>query len=99
LNLEWIKEIDYRKHLTGDLAELEKIIGIDNLIKILEYFGKTAIYISEKPILEMKKEYIRKHYGKIGAKELARKLGISERLVYEIGNEKVTCEKGLFDGE
>jgi len=86
--MDWIKEINYKKYLTGDLKDLEEIVGIDLFIKIMERFSKTAIYFSEKPLMEMKQEYIRKKYGEIKEKEIARKLGVSERLVYKIGSQR-----------
>ncbi|MEJ5351933.1 MAG: hypothetical protein WHS65_10100 [Melioribacteraceae bacterium] len=87
---EWYKEIDYKKFLDGDMKLLEEIIGIDKLMKLFEIFSKTAIYFSEKPIMEMKQEYIRKKFGSIPEKQLARLLNVSERLVYKIGSQKIT---------
>lgn len=97
--MDWIKEMDYKRYLSGDLRELEEIVGIDLLIKILVYFAKTTIYFSEKPIMEMKQEYIRQHYNKCTVKELAKKLNVSERLVYKIGTQKYINKNqvNLFD--
>lgn len=97
--MEWIKEMDYKKHFDGDLLILLEIIGIDKLIKIYEVFGKTSIYFSEKPIMQMKREYIKRHFGLINDRELARKLGVSQRLIYKIAKEKVSnINQGkLFD--
>lgn len=56
--------------------------------------------------MDMKQEYIRKHYGNKSEKELARMLGVSERLVYKIGSQKVAIPKDrpenqedLFNGK
>ncbi|WP_337871607.1 hypothetical protein [Ignavibacterium sp.] len=97
--MNWIKEIDYRKFLTGDMKQLEEIIGIDKFIELYKCFSKTSIYFSEKPLMEMKQEYIKQNFGLTGEKELARKLGVSERLVYKIANEKTTNKNqgNLFD--
>ncbi len=99
--MAWYKEIDYKKFLTGDLKILEELIGIDKLIELIEIFGKTTIYISEKPVYAMKVEYIKKNYGKMTEKELARLLKVSERLVYKIGSMKVNPEHNykLFEDE
>lgn len=88
--MDWIKEIDYKKYLTGDLKALEEVVGIDVLLKIIKAFAKTTIYISEKPLMEMKQEYIRQNFGFKPEKELARMLGVSERLVYKIGSQKIS---------
>lgn len=89
---EWYKEIDYKKYLDGDMKLLEEVIGIDKLMKLFELFSKTAIYFSEKPIMEMKQEYIRKNFGIIPQRQLARMLNVSERLVYKIGAQKITLK-------
>jgi hypothetical protein len=93
--MNWIKEIDYHKFLNGDLKLLHEIIGIDNFIELYLHFAKTAIYFSEKPLMEMKQEYIRKNYGAKSEKELARMLGVSERLVYKIGSQKISSKNQL----
>ncbi len=97
--MDWIKEIDYNKYLDGDLKIVVDIVGIDNFIKLFQVFKKTAIYFSERPLMEMKQEYIRKHFGQKSEKELARELGVSERLVYKIGAQKITLnnQQNLFE--
>lgn len=85
---EWVKEIDYKQYLSGDLKQLEEIIGLELFLEIVEAFGKTNIYISDRPVMMMKREYIKKKFGVIPDKELARMLRVSERLIYKIANEK-----------
>ncbi|MEG8946623.1 hypothetical protein [Rosettibacter firmus] len=98
---EWFKEIDYKKFLQGDLKLLEEIIGIDKFIELYNYFGKTSIYFSEKPLMEMKQEYIRKYFGYKNEKELARLLGVSERLIYKVAEQKIILkeQQDLFEKE
>lgn len=98
--MQWIKDIDYKKFLDGDLKLVEEIVGIDKFIELYSYFSKTAIYFSEKPLMDMKQEYIKKYFGFKKEKELARMLGVSERLVYKIGSQKSTNNQcDLFDGK
>ncbi|AFH47807.1 Hypothetical protein IALB_0093 [Ignavibacterium album JCM 16511] len=99
MKMDWIKDIDYNKFLDGDLKLLVNTIGIDKFIELYSHFAKTAIYFSEKPLMEMKQEYIRKYFGFKNEKELARMLGVSERLVYKIGSQKVTInnQQDLFN--
>lgn len=89
---DWIKEIDYNKFLTGDLKLVADSVGIDNLIKLYKIFAKTTVYFSEKPLMEMKQEYIKQYYGTKNEKELARLLGVSERLIYKIGSQKYKAD-------
>jgi hypothetical protein len=53
----------------------------------------------DKPLIEMNREYIRKHFGQKNEKELARELGVSERLVYKIGSQKIVLnnQHSLFE--
>ena len=99
MKLDWIKDIDYNKFLEGDLKLLVEVIGIDKFLELYGHFAKTAIYFSEKPLMEMKQEYIRKNFGFKNEKELARLLGVSERLVYKIGSQKVILnnQQKLFE--
>lgn len=88
--MDWIKDIDYKKFLDGDLKLLVDIVGIEKFSELYRHFAKTAIYFSEKPLMEMKQEYIRQNFGFKPEKELARMLGVSERLVYKIGSQKIS---------
>lgn len=96
--MDWIKEIDYNKFLEGDMKTVVELVGIDNFIKLFKVFGKSTVYFSERPLMEMKQEYIRKHFGEKTERELARMLGVSERLVYKIGSQKV-CLGGQENGK
>ncbi|AFH50748.1 Hypothetical protein IALB_3045 [Ignavibacterium album JCM 16511] len=97
--MDWIKDIDFNKFLDGDLKLLIEIVGVEKFIELYRHFAKTAIYFSEKPLMEMKQEYIRKNFRNKSEKELARMLGVSERLVYKIGSMKVRMndQGDLFD--
>lgn len=97
-NMEWYKEINYKKYLNGDLKLMEEIVGVDNLMKLYDSFAKTAVYFSETPLMNMKEEYIKKNFGLIPEKQLARMLKVSERYVYKIGAKKVIIEQeNLFN--
>lgn len=93
--MNWIKEIEYQKFLSGDLKILADILGIEKVMELYKVFTKTTIYFSEKPLMEMKQEYIRKYIGFKSEKEIARELGVSERLVYKIGSQKISSGNQL----
>lgn len=99
--MDWIKEIDYKKFLDGDLRLLVEIVGIEKFSELYKHFAKTSIYFSEKPLMEMKQEYIRQNFGFKSEKELARMLGVSERLVYKVGSQKFSTKKkmDMFENE
>lgn len=83
LKNEWIKDIDIEKHLEGDLLMIYEICGLDTLMVLMENLSKITIYISEKPLVSAKKEYIKKNFNGHNAKELAIKLRVSEKFVTE----------------
>lgn len=50
-------------------------------------FSGISIYISTKPLRALQKLYIRKHYNGTNIKEIASKLGVSEKFVYNVIND------------
>jgi len=86
MNYDWVKETNYEEKFPEEYKAIINEIGLDNFLKLFRLFAKTPIYFSERPIYELKKEYILKHKNK-PPRELARILGMSERGVYKILNE------------
>lgn len=87
MNYKWINEVDYEKHLDGNSALIVDLCGLENFLKLVEAFSKTQIYISNQPIVMMKKDYIRKHKDSLTVRELARTLDVSESFVYKVMRE------------
>jgi Mor family transcriptional regulator len=81
--MNWIKDIDIEDLLTNDSQLIYEHCGMDVLIKLWECIPGLNLYISTKPLVEAKKRYIRKFYNGANAKQLAIKLDVSERFVYE----------------
>jgi Mor family transcriptional regulator len=81
--LNWIKDIDWKKELKGDLREIADRTNIEALISLWEFFGKTSVYFSEEALNGLRKKYILLNYKKGKVKELARKLDTSESFVYD----------------
>lgn len=90
LNLSWIKNLNNPEHhLEGDTRLIAEECGIESFIKLYEIFNKTSVNFSESHLKELKKQYVREYFNGNNAKLIARKLGVSQRFVYEILNEKV----------
>ena len=83
----WIKEIDYKKHLDDDTELIVEEFGIETYLKLFSLFGKTRIYFSTEPILEMKKEFIKKHLGKYTIRDFTRILYVSEEFIRRVMRE------------
>jgi len=102
-NLDWLDEIDFRSLLTGDMKLIADQCGMDVLKRLLVGVPKIHVYVSEKPLVEAQKRYIEKHYRQGNAKEIAAKLGVSERFVFKTHREilrhrhKKIKEKSLFE--
>jgi len=81
--LEWLNEIDIEDLLTNDSRLIYEHCGLDVLMKLWECLPGLNLYISTKPLVEAKRKYIRKFYNGANVKQLALKLDVSERFVYE----------------
>lgn len=99
MGLEYIKEIEYEKHLNEDQKRIVERFGIDVLIGLYEEFGKMSVYFSTEPFTAMRQEYVRKMKNIKSPKELAREFDKSERWVYNIWNENNDDNLNLFEEE
>lgn len=86
--LDWIKDIEWKKDLKGDLLEIAERAGIDVLIDLWEAFGKTSVYFSEEALNRLRKKYIIQYFQRGKVKEIARLLDTSETYVYDIAKRK-----------
>ena len=89
IRTDWIQELEWQKLLPGEMKEVAEIIGIENTLKLMEKFGKTHVYFTEKPLMEMKRLYIELHLDDedVRAQDLARCLKVSERFVFQVISE------------
>jgi len=90
--MDWMKEIDFNKlKNNGDVdcnAELIiKECGVDVLLKLIELFGKSSIYFSEKLIFSLKREYICQKRHELSVKQMSRALSVSEKYIYNVVND------------
>jgi hypothetical protein len=99
MDLSFIKEIDYKKHLNEDQQLIVENIGIDGLLQLQNKFNKMVIYFPEEPFNAMRREYAKKMKDKMTARDLARKLERSERWVYSCWNEGNDDNLNLFEEE
>lgn len=82
-NLSWIEEIDIKKHLDEDSSLIVEECGVETYFKLLNILGNSRIYLTNKPMLSMKKEYIKKHPEK-SIRELQRILRVSEEFILRV---------------
>lgn len=86
--LAWVADAEIADLLQGDLKMIDEYCGREVLISLLENFGSMTLYISQKPLSEARRRYVRKHFDGKNVKELCRILDCSERFVYEALAEK-----------
>ncbi len=85
--MNWIKELSEREiqeALEGDLQLVYEHCGLDILCLIWQNFSGLNIYVSTKPLRALQKIYIKKYYNGHNIKEIAIKLGVSEKFVYNV---------------
>ena len=87
--MKWLKTIPVeRLHavLDKDCALVFQHCGLDVLQKLWQHLPGMSLYVSEKPLFELKRQYIRQHFDpkskEASAKALAAELGVSEKFVY-----------------
>lgn len=83
----WLGKIDWKKDLHGEYREISELIGVDNLIKLLENFQKTPLYFGTSPLEPLLREYIVAAVDR-PLKELARETGKSIRSIQRIRREQ-----------
>lgn len=83
-SLDWIREVEIEDLLKNDTKLIAKKLGIDVLIKLWEHLSSFNLYISTVPITKARIRYISKFYDGTNAKEIAARLGISERTLYRL---------------
>ena len=88
--MSWINEIETEDLMTGDLKLIADSCGHDVAILLLHRLPKCNLYISEKPLFEAKKRYIRKHFNGSNVKDLAILLRVSEQFIYNCINQRTS---------
>ncbi|HHT9137366.1 MAG TPA: Mor transcription activator family protein [Candidatus Wunengus sp. YC60] len=83
--MEWLQEIDVSE-LPRQYREMAEIIGIEDTIRLAEYFGKTGVYFVSLDgiIREKKKQYVIKNFTGDNHRELARITNYSLVWIYDI---------------
>lgn len=79
----------------GAWKEIAKIIGLKDLIKILEIIGGTTIYApkAEALIRPLRDMQIKAEFNGYNHQELARKYNLTERYMREL------CGNGIVEGQ
>jgi Mor family transcriptional regulator len=82
--LDWLNEIEIKDLLSHDSLLIAEHCGMSVLVKLWEGVPNLSLYISTKPLIEAKKRYIKKFFNGANVKQIALKLEVSERFVYEV---------------
>lgn len=99
--MDWREDITIEE-LPETYQQMTEIIGLENVIKLIEHFGKQPVYFCgmDKFVSEKKRQYITKNFNGSNHRELARATGYSLVWIYEILKEEKTLskikQKGLF---
>ena len=92
--MEWLAELK-ESDLPTQYREMSEIIGLENTIRLAEYFGKTGFYfVSLDGVISAKKrEYISKNFNGSNHREMARATDYSLVWVYKIIEENRAISK------
>lgn len=95
---DWIHDIEDElpELLDGDAALLLDVIGTQALAALWDKLSGVNLYVSTRPQLEAKKRYIQKHWDN-NTKDLALRLGVTDRFVQKALREKKRPTKSLFE--
>lgn len=94
----WAENADLSKISDPDFRDMAELIGIDLACKVWERFLKLNLYFKEKPLLEIKGEFIRANFPRMTVRELAAATRTSEQFVYNVLNERciIKGQQDLF---
>lgn len=82
--MDWIKEIEIEDLLTNDSRLIYEHCGTEVLLMLWQRLPNLNLYISTKPLMELKKRYIKKFYNGSNLKQLAALLEVSDRFIYDV---------------
>lgn len=90
--MNWLRELseeEIKKCLEGDMELVYNLCGLDFVITLWEQFSGTNIYVSTKPLRSLQRSYVKKYFTGNNIKEIAQKLRVSEKFVYNVISEVV----------
>lgn len=87
--VEWMQELTIDE-LDEKNREIAKIIGIDNLLLLCEYFGGTRIYINKLDHVTalLRNRKIKEEYNGYNSQQIVRKYNLTEIQIQRILNER-----------
>ncbi|GER94102.1 hypothetical protein A45J_1860 [hot springs metagenome] len=85
-NMDWLRDFseeELSSMLRGDLLLIYSLCGLEVLQAICENLMGLNLYISTKSLREAMKVYAIRNFDGTNHKELAVKLGVSEKCIYD----------------
>lgn len=93
-NLDWMDELDLQKVLSGDAKLVYENCGLETFKLVWSRLPGIPIYPSKTALIDAMKAFIRKNFNGSNHKDIAIKLGVTERYVREVIG---TTPRGLND--
>ena len=81
MKFEWLKKIEWKDLLTDDLRLVESVVGEEATLELIQRLGGYQFFVSQKPLREAQKRYIKKFYNGFNARKIGLEVGASESLV------------------
>lgn len=81
--MPWCREIRLDE-IPEDLKDLVELVGMDAVLKMMEYLGGCVIYVPARSFRRARNRYIRERFTGDNANDLARETGVTLRHVYRV---------------
>jgi hypothetical protein len=82
MKYNWIKQVpNYLDYFTEDQKKMIELIGLDNYMKVHDYFGGTGFYFSKQPLMGLKKAWAQNNRN-VHYNDAARILDVSKSAIY-----------------
>jgi|GEM_PF-1648866 len=83
-DLDWVKDVEgWQKDLPDNFRDIISIIGENAFLMIWPALMSTTTYWTEKPLDKIRAKYIRLNYQPGKAGKIARRIGCSEKFVFD----------------
>ena len=92
----WAQDIDYEDLLEGDAALVHEHLGPSMALALMERLHGHTLYLSASILWEMRARYVAQNPHGETAKEMAVRLGVSKKWVYDVLRDEATASNPLF---
>lgn len=87
MKYHWLRDVNWKRGLRGDLREIAEACGIETLIVLMQNFEHLQVGFNPTHLRPLLRQYVREH-PEISCRQLARVFGVSERFAQKLLTEE-----------